>query len=99
MRCYNHTTTSAFFEDWFEWELLSVIPIGSVIILDNASFHRKKHLAKIASRYGVYLLFLPAYSPDFNRIEKSWVNLKRWLVDNSHRFFSVDFAIEQYFCV
>ena len=99
VRCYTHTTTSAFFEDWFEWELLSVIPAGSVIVLDNASFHRKKHLAEIASRHGVYLLFLPAYSPDFNKIEKSWANLKNWLVDNQCRFFSVDFAIEQYFCV
>ena len=99
VRCYNHTTTSAFFEDWFEWELLSVIPEGSLITMDNASFHRKKHLAKIAAKYGVYLLFLPAYSPDMNNIEPSWANLKRWLVDNSKRFFSLDFAIEQYFCV
>jgi len=99
VRCYNHTTTAAFFEDWFEWELLSVIPVGSVIILDNATFHRKKHLAEIAARYGVYLLFLPAYSPDLNKIEKSWANLKHWLVDNLRRFFSVDFAIEQYLCV
>jgi len=99
VRCYNHTTTSAFFEDWFEWELLSVIPKGSVIILDNASFHRKKHLAEIAAKYGVYLLFLPAYSPDFNKIEKSWANLKNWLTDNLRRFFSLDFAIERYFGV
>jgi transposase len=82
VRCYTHNTTSAFFEDWFEWELLSIVPKGSAIIFDNASFHRKKHLAKIAERYGVYLLFLPPYSPDYNPIEKSWANLKRWLIGN-----------------
>ena len=99
VRCYSHTTTSVFFEDWFEWELLSVIPKGSVIIMDNASFHRKKPLMAIAARYGAYLLFLPAYSPDLNKIEPSWANLKRWLTDNYRRFFSLDFAIEQYFGV
>jgi len=99
VRCYYHATTSAFFEDWFEWELLSVIPTGSVVILDNAPFHRKKHLIDIAARYGVYVLFLPTYSPDFNAIEKSWANLKYWLTDNIRRFFSLDFAIEQYFTV
>ena len=97
VRCYHHTTSSAFFEEWFEWELLSVIPIGSVIILDNASFHRKKILVEIARRYGIYVLFLPTYSPDFNPIENSWANLKRWLVDNLRRFPSMDYAIEHYF--
>jgi transposase len=88
-----------FFEDWFEWELIPAIPEGSVVILDNASFHRKSQLALIAEKYGVGLLFLPAYSPDFNKIEFSWANLKRWLTDNVRRFFSLDFAIEQYFGV
>ena len=97
VKCYYHTTSSAFFEEWFEWKLLSVIPVGSVIILDNASFHRKKALFQIAGRYGVYVLFLPTYSPDFNPIEHSWANLKRWLIDHLHRFTSIDFAIEHYF--
>ena len=29
----------------------------------------------------MFLLFLPAYSPDFNRIECRWANLKRALPD------------------
>jgi transposase len=29
----------------------------------------------------VHLLFLPAYSPDFNPIEKDWANMKRALRD------------------
>lgn len=78
---------------------MPVIPVGAVIIMDNAPFHRKKRLFAIAKRYGVNLLFLPAYSPNFNPIEKSWANLKHWPVDNILRFFSLDFAIEQYFTV
>ena len=97
VRCYEHSTTAAFFEEWFEWELLGVVPAKSVIILDNASFHRKKALYEIAAKHDVYVLFLPPYSPDFNKIEKSWANLKRWLRDNLKRFPSLDFAIEKYF--
>jgi transposase len=97
VRCYNHSTTADFFEEWFEWELLSVVPEGSIIIMDNAAFHRKTKLHDIASRYGVAVLFLPPYSPEFNPIEKSWANLKHWLKDNILQFRSIDFAVEWYF--
>lgn len=97
VQCYEHSTTADFFEDWFEWALLAEIPEGGLVILDNASFHRKERLIDIASRYGVFVLFLPPYSPDFNPIEKSWANLKRWLCDNLNRFRSLDMAIEAYF--
>ena len=40
--------------------------------MDNASFHRKKQLFKIADKYGV--LFLPPYNTDYDLIEKSWAN-------------------------
>ena len=97
--CYNHSTTSAFFEDWFEFELLALIPEKSLVIMDNASFHRKKQLRKIAERYGIYLLFLPPYSPDYNPIEPSWANLKTWLCNHLIRFPNVEWAIESYFRV
>jgi len=70
-----------FFEGWFETQFLPCVPVGVTVILGNASFHRKKKLAVIAERVGVVLLFLPAYSPDFNRIECRWANLKRALSD------------------
>ena len=97
VRCYDHSTTASFFEDWFEWELLSVVPEGSVIIMDNASFHRKNKLYEIAARHGFSVLFLPPYSPELNPIEKSWANLKCWLKDNLIRFPSIEFAVEWYF--
>ena len=97
VRCYEHSTTAAFFEEWFEWELLGAVPKKSVVVMDNASFHRKKQLHEIAARHGVYILFLPPYSPDLNKIELSWANLKRWLKDNLLMFPSLDFAIERYF--
>jgi transposase len=97
VQCYDHSMTSEFFEIWFEDKLITAIPKGSVIILDNASFHRKKQLYSIAGKHGVYVVFLPPYSPDFNLIEKSWANLKRWLIDNLSLFSSLASAIEVYF--
>ena len=97
VQCYGHSTTAVFFEDWFEFELIPVLPENALIILDNASFHRKQVLYDIANRYGVSVLFLPPYSPDLNPIEKSWANFKRWLIDNRSRFPSLDFAVDCYF--
>lgn len=97
-KTYKNTTNSAFFENWFEFDLLSVVPCGYWVIMDNASFHRKKKLRSIAERYGVNLLFLPSYSPDLNPIEKFWANLKIWLRKNVAEFTALRLAILNY-CV
>jgi putative transposase len=52
----------------------------TVIVLDNASVHRSK-LVKSAvegwQEQGLFLFFLPPYSPQMNRIEDEWLHLKR----------------------
>jgi len=97
MRSYEHATKAAFFEEWFEWELLGSIPENTIIILDNASFHRKDRLYEIAGKYSMAVLFLPPYSPEYNAIEKAWANFKQWLKFNQSRFPSTEFAIDCYF--
>jgi transposase len=97
VQCYEHSTTAVFFEDWFEFELIPVLPANALVIMDNASFHRKQWLFDIAARYGVYILFLPPYSPNLNPIEHSWANFKNWLCDNAKRFPALDFAVDCYF--
>ena len=64
--------------------------------MDNAQFHQKKELRKLA-RGKVRLLFLPPYSPDYNPIEKSWANMKHYLCDNIQKYQSVESAIYDYF--
>ena len=76
--------------------LLQEIPNGYTVIMDNARFHQKQRLRKLA-RGKVRLLFLPPYSPDYNPIEKSWANMKQYLRDNMQHYQSVDLAIYDYF--
>jgi len=98
VECYRQNTDSQFFETWFEAFLLEEIPNGCTVILDNATFHREKILRKIA-RGKARLLFLPPYSPDYNPIEKTWANMKRFLNNNLEDYESVDSAIYDYFGV
>ena len=94
---YPWTTNSRWFEVWFEWHLCPNLRPNSVIVMDNAKFHRKVPLEKIASYYGYKLLWLPPYSPDKNYIEQLWANLKNWLRLWSHLYTSVQDAIQDYF--
>lgn len=49
------------------------------VILDNASIHHAKSIAsavRMLEKQGITLYFLPAYSPELNRIETLWHLIK-----------------------
>jgi len=54
IECYRHTTDSAFFEGWFENNLLKEFPKGYTVIMDNARFHSKERPRKLARERRVY---------------------------------------------
>ncbi len=67
---------SALIEAWFEQQFCRALRAGQTVIMDNASFHRKKQLTALLEQVGCFLLFVPPYSPDLNKIEPLWNTLK-----------------------
>lgn len=65
------------FNNWLERELLPQLPAGTLIILDNAAFHKTEMTRKLVEKFNCKLLFLPPYSPHLNPIEHLWANIKR----------------------
>lgn len=59
----------------------------TVIVLDNASFHKAKliqaHL-QTWQAHNLYLRYLPPYSPQLNPIETVWKRLKAFLLPRRH---------------
>jgi putative transposase len=74
---FNGTCNAALFNAWLEQHLLPTLTPGSVIVLDNAAFHKSRKTLELIKAAGCKILFLPPYSPHLNPIEKLWGNIKR----------------------
>ena len=92
---YSWSTTSAWFLVWFEYMLLPLLLPGTLIFLDNASFHNKAKIKDLAKLFNCTVVFLPKYSPDLNIIEKYWANLKNWLRLHSKLFETIQIALRR----
>ncbi|KAI2669605.1 transcriptional regulator family: Helix-turn-helix [Penicillium roqueforti] len=81
-RIFQGSTDAAVFEDFIE-QLLQHCnrwpAPKSVLIMDNASFHRTEKLQQMCSDSGVKLVYLPPYSPDLNPIEEFFSELKQFI--------------------
>ena len=76
---YDGTMNSELFEKWLKDSLCPSLAKGSTIVMDNASFHRKEKVERIALSFGHKVIFLPPYSPELNPIEHYWAALKKRL--------------------
>lgn len=65
------------FTTWVDKILLPNIPERSIVVMDNASFHKGKDMQNMIEESGHTLLYLPPYSPDLNPIEKKWAQAKK----------------------
>jgi len=64
------------FYAWLIYDLLPQTPSGSVIVMDNATFHKRQDMIQAIEEKGHTPLFLPPYSPDLNPIEHKWAQIK-----------------------
>jgi transposase len=76
------------FEMWLQEFLLPSVPQGSVLVMDNASWHKGGDIAKIVEDAGCRILYLAPYSPEDNPIEHWWAKIK-----NAIRKIMSDFLI------
>ncbi|MBQ6435899.1 MAG: IS630 family transposase [Synergistaceae bacterium] len=96
---YKGMMHSQFFEAWFEGHLIPELEQGAVVVMDNASFHRKKRLYEIAEQHKIKIIFLPPYSPELNPIEHFWHWLKKRICDLLKISQNVDEVINSIFKV
>jgi transposase len=67
---------SGLFNLWLERDLIPKLPENSVVVMDNASFHKCANTAQMIKAAGHVLEYLPPYSPDLNPIEQKWAQAK-----------------------
>jgi len=52
---------------------------GDLVVMDNLAPHKSDPTLELITAAGAEVLFLPAYSPDLNPIEKMWSKIKALL--------------------
>jgi len=59
----------------------------TIVVLDNASIHRSNKVMACIEKWkkrGLFLQFIPAYSPELNLIEIVWKHLKHYWLKPEH---------------
>lgn len=67
------------FQAYVRHVLCPTLRPGDVVIMDNLSPHKSEPTLSLITDAGAHILFLPAYSPDLNPIEKMWSKVKNFL--------------------
>ncbi len=67
------------FQAYVRHVLCPTLRPGDVVIMDNLSPHKSEPTLSLITQAGAQILFLPAYSPDLNPIEKLWSKVKNFL--------------------
>jgi len=73
---FDSTVNSDVFYAWLTQDLLPKTPPASVVVMDNATFHKREDMKEAIGKQGHILEYLPPYSPDLNPIEKKWAQAK-----------------------
>ena len=73
------TTDTESFRAYVGEVLVLALNPGDIVIMDNLSPHKSDATLALITEAGAQVLFLPAYSPDLNPIEKMWSKVKSLL--------------------
>ena len=60
--------TGMIFRQWLEECLIPEMRPGSIVVVDNLSAHKVAGIRECHENAGMFLLYLPPYSPDFNAL-------------------------------
>ena len=64
------------FHAWVRQHLLPKLPPACVIVMDNATFHKRQNIKTVFANAGRTLEYLPSYFPDFSDIKAKWAQSK-----------------------
>ena len=67
------------FDEYIKTILAPSLRLGDIVIMDNLSVHKSESAYNYIKKEQAERLFLPAYSPDLNPIEKMWSKVKQIL--------------------
>lgn len=73
---FEQNINSTIFNSWVSQDLIPKLPHESIIVMDNAAFHKSKNMQERIKQAGHTLEYLPTYSPDLNPIEPKWAQAK-----------------------
>lgn len=73
------TTDTESFRSSVSQVLVPVLKLDDIVVMDNLSPHKSDPTLALIPSVGAQVLFLPAYSPDLNPIEKMWRKIKSLL--------------------
>lgn len=69
-------TTAKVFETYMQKVLAPSLQPGQIVVMDNLGAHRPARVRELIEDRGCELLYLPAYSPDYNPIEEAFSKIK-----------------------
>jgi len=75
---------TAIFNAWLSAELAPHLNENTVVVIDNAAFHKSPQTKAIIEATGATLMFLPPYSPDLMPIEQTFGTIKRYRSYHNH---------------
>jgi len=67
------------FQEYLRDCISSQLHAGDMVVMDNLGSHKMAEVARIIEQAGATVMYLPAYSPDLNPIEKMWSKIKAFI--------------------